>query len=174
MMMKKQTEEIEVEQYVLPDDGTFPNSHLPVLIYRDVLRLPRVFAPVVIKRLFRRNGWSNSWNYGIFEYHHYHSIAHEVLGVHKGATSLLLGGSKGVKVNIRRGDVIIIPAGVAHRNLGREDQVQCVGAYPGGSDYDINYGKVGERPKADRNISKVPIPDMDPVFGKKAGLIKFW
>jgi uncharacterized protein YjlB len=172
--MKKETGGQPVEQFLLPDDGIFPNSDLPVLLYRGVLKLPKILAPAYIRRLFRKNGWSNAWNYGIYEYNHYHSITHEVLGVHKGQTRLLLGGGKGVKVKIARGDVIIIPAGVAHRNLEKLSDVQCIGAYPGGSDYDINYGNVGERPQADRNIARVPVPTHDPVFGKKAGLVKFW
>jgi uncharacterized protein YjlB len=172
--MKKRPAEFQVEQLLLRDDSNFPNSHLPVLVYRGVLQFPRLFTAAFIRRLFRRNGWSNSWNYGIYEYHHYHSITHEVLGIHKGETTLLLGGPNGGEVKIRRGDVVIIPAGVAHRNMGKQDDIQCVGAYPGGGDYDINYGKVGERPRTDRNIENVPIPEMDPVFGMKAGLIKFW
>jgi uncharacterized protein YjlB len=172
--MKREAAENPVEQYVLADDGTFPNSSLPVLVYRGVLSLPRLFAAAYLKQLFKKNGWSNSWNYGIYEYNHYHSITHEVLGVHKGETTLQLGGKKGEKVKIRRGDVVIIPAGVAHQNLGEQDDVKCVGAYPQGMDYDINYGNVGERPQTDRNIARVPIPGKDPVFGKKGGLVKFW
>jgi uncharacterized protein YjlB len=163
-----------VEHYYLGDDGTFPNSHLPVLFYKSVLDLPSFFAARFIKRLFKRNHWSNSWNYGIFEYHHYHSITHEVLGVYKGRTKLQLGGNKGIILTLEKGDVVIIPAGVAHKNLGKQDDVHCVGAYPYGMDYDINYGNVGERPQTDRNIRKVLKPAEDPVFGKKGGLLKYW
>ena len=172
--MRKGATKYFVEHYFVKDDGTFPNSELPVLFYKHVLRVPRFFAGAFVKRLFKRHNWYNAWQYGIFEYHHYHSITHEVLGVVKGETRLQLGGSKGVILHIEKGDVVIIPAGVAHKNLGKQDQVTCIGAYPNGADYDINYGKAGERPQTDRNISKVPRPAQDPVFGKKGGLLKYW
>ena len=35
-------------------------------------------------------------------------------------------------------------------------------------------GEVGERPKADHNIAKVPMPETDPVEGKDRGLVKAW
>ncbi len=172
--MKKYAGRYEVQQFNLKDDGVFPNSALPVLLYRQALRLPPVFAGAYVKRLFRKNDWSNAWVYGVFEYHHYHSISHEVLGIIKGRSILQLGGPQGTEIELTKGDVLIIPAGVAHRNLGKENQLKCVGAYPNGRDYDINYGKAGERPRADRNISKVPVPETDPVFGRRAGLVKFW
>lgn len=172
--MSRQAMAYEVEQLFLKDDGIFPNSDLPVLLYRQVLDLPPVLASAYVKRIFKKNNWYNAWVYGVFEYHHYHSITHEVLGVIKGETMLLLGGEGGEKVNVKRGDVLIIPAGVAHKNLGKESQITCVGAYPDGRDYDINYGKAGERPRANRNISRVPLPTDDPVFGSRAGLIKYW
>lgn len=172
--MKRKNKTASVEQFYIRDDGTFPNNPLPVLFYKGVLKIPAFFAAAVIKKLFRNNNWSNSWKYGIYEFNHYHSTTHEVLGVCKGRTTLLLGGNKGVKLEIEKGDVIIIPAGVAHKNLGNKNDVQCVGAYPEGMDYDMNYGKTGERPQADLNINKVPKPSTDPVFGTSGGLIKYW
>jgi uncharacterized protein YjlB len=172
--MKKPAPEYFVEHYYFADDGVYPNSDLPVLLYKKVLTLPPLFPAAYIKRLFAKNKWSNAWNYGIFEYDHYHSITHEVLGFFKGETHLQLGGKKGSKIHVEKGDVLIIPAGVAHKNLGDEKQIRCVGAYPGGMDYDINYGNVGERPQTDRNIRKVPRPGYDPVFGKKGGINNYW
>jgi uncharacterized protein YjlB len=172
--MGKKATEYSVEHYFVKEDGLYPNSELPVLFYRNALRLPRFLKASYVKRLFRRHNWSNAWEYGIFEYHHYHSITHEVLGVIKGDTRMMLGGPKGIVLHLKKGDVLIIPAGVAHKNMGRQDQITCIGAYPGGHDYDINYGTVGERPRADRNISKVPKPTQDPVFGRKGGLLKYW
>lgn len=163
-----------VEQFFLEDDGIFPNNAMPALFYRQVLDLPPLFAASYVKRIFKKNNWSNAWVYGVFEYHHYHSITHEVLGVLKGKTTIQLGGEKGAQIEVGAGDVLIIPAGVAHKNLGAENAIKCVGAYPDGRDYDINYGKTGERPRADRNIAKVPVPDFDPVFGLKAGIVKYW
>jgi uncharacterized protein YjlB len=69
---------------------------------------------------------------------------------------------------------IALPAGVAHKNLGAENSVSVIGAYPDVSGYDINYGKPAERPGTDENIIKVLIPESDPVLGADKGLIKLW
>ena len=163
-----------IEQIALQDDGIFPNSRLPALLYKGVLDLPVLFPAAHISSLFKRNKWTNSWDAGIFTYHHYHSITHEVLGVYKGHTQLQLGGANGPKVFVQKGDVLVIPAGVAHKNLGPENDVGCIGAYPDGREYDMNYGKPGERPRTDENIHKVPTPAHDPVFRSNVGVCEFW
>lgn len=160
--------------HVLKDDGVFPNSDLPVLVYKNVLDLPLLFEAGYIIQLFEKNHWSNCWKSGIFTYHHYHSTSHEVIGVYKGKTTLLLGGENGVRMEIAKGDVIILPAGVAHKNMGAEHDVSCVGAYPGGMQYDICTGGPGERPLADTKIKQVPLPDRDPVLGLRGGTEKYW
>ena len=164
-----------LRKYYLKDDGIFPNSKLPVLCYPNILSLPPLFAAASIRKLFRWNGWSNAWKNGIYTFHHYHSNTHEVMGVYKGETTLLLGGEHGIRLVIKRGDVLIIPAGVAHRNLGGESDVKCVGAYPNGIQYDMRYGKTEDRPAADLTIENIPKPEKDPVMGKKGGsLIDNW
>jgi hypothetical protein len=87
---------------------------------------------------------------------------------------LQLGGSNGPKIFIEKGDVLVIPAGVAHKNLGAEDSVGVIGAYPAGRDHDMNYGKPGERPHTDESIRAVPIPASDPVLGINGQLTKIW
>jgi len=124
--------------------------------------------------LFENNNWRNTWQQGIYTYHHYHSTTHEVLCVCKGETLLLLGGENGITVLIQEGDVLVIPAGVAHINLGKENDVSCIGAYPDGRDYDMNFGKQGERPRTDHNIASLPLPQTDPVFGANDGLLQIW
>lgn len=121
-----------LRKYLLKDDGVFPNSELPVLFYPGILSLPPLFGAHVIGKLFQKNGWSNTWKSGIYTFHHYHSNTHEVMGVCRGETTLQLGGERGMRLTIKRGDVLIIPAGVAHKNLGAESDVTCVGAYPNG------------------------------------------
>ena len=173
--MKLVNEDHVLELYNIKDNGIFPNNNnLPVIVYKRVLELPALFASNAVRKLFKKNDWKNDWKSGVFECHHYHSITHEALGVCKGATTLLLGGDSGIKLQVEKGDVIIIPAGVAHKNLGKENQITCIGAYPGGSDYDMNYGRLGERPKTDENITRVPLPAKDPVFGTKGGITLYW
>ena len=160
---------------LLLDDGTFPNNDkLPLLVYKNAIPIPDQNPAAAIERIFRENRWGGSWRNGIYSYHHYHSTAHEVLGIYGGKVRVQLGGPKGIIIEGKSGDVIIIPAGVAHKNLGSSSDFRCVGAYPPGQSWDMNYGKHGERPKADQNILKVPLPKTDPVYGDKGALITEW
>jgi uncharacterized protein YjlB len=166
--------ETHIEKYYLQDDGTFPNNKLPVLHYKGALKLPRFFPARMVKRLFSGHNWKNNWRAGIYTYHHYHSVTHEALAVIKGKATLLLGGENGRYVAVEKGDVLVIPAGVSHKNTGKEKDIICVGGYPGGKDYDMNYGKPGERPQADINIASLPIPSTDPIGGPQGELPKIW
>ena len=174
LKMRNRRVSTAVDQFHLKGDSRFPNSNLPVLLYKGILDIPFLFPIVHVKNLFKSNGWSNAWDNGIYEYHHYHSITHEVLGIYRGKTTLLLGGEKGIKINVEKGDVLVIPAGVAHKNLGKAEDIKCIGAYPDGMEYDMNYGKPGERPKTDKNIKHVAIPKTDPVKGENDGLTVIW
>jgi len=161
----------EVVRYTLQDDGTYPNNErLPLLAYIGALELPKQDAAAAVEALFGANGWGGSWRNGVYAYHHYHSTAHEVLGVYSGTAEVQMGGPKGVTLSIQRGDVVIIPAGVAHKNLGASADFRVVGAYPRGQRPDMRYGRPGERPEADRAIAEVPLPETDPVYGERGGL----
>ena len=82
--------------------------------------------------LFERNGWGGAWRNGIYAHHHYHSTAHEVLGVASGSVRVRLGGDGGKTVVLRAGDVVVVPAGVAHKSEGTSPDLVVVGAYPQG------------------------------------------
>ena len=160
---------------LIKDDGTYPNNGcLPLLAYQGVLALPAGDPARGVEELFNGNNWGGSWRNGIFGYHHYHSTAHEALGVYSGHARVQLGGPKGPEFEVHRGDVIVIPAGVAHKNLGSSLDFRVVGAYPAGQRPDMNYGKPKERPQSDRNITKVALPELDPVFGDTGPLIRQW
>jgi len=127
-----------------------------------------------VENLFAANNWSNSWQNGVYPLHHYHSTSHEVLGIFGGSASLRLGGEQGKTVEVRSGDVIVIPAGVGHKNLGASADFRVVGAYPDGRSWDLLTGKPGERPKADQNIAALPVPHTNPVYGTGLPLKQFW
>lgn len=164
-------EKVLVEQ--LKDDGTFPNNpDLPLLVYRSIL--PEGTTTDEIEGLIRSHGWGNDWRNGIFSYHYYHSTAHELLLVYAGVAEVQLGGPKGILQKIHPGDAILLPAGTAHKKLRGSADFACIGAYPPGQIFDMNYGKTDERPRADENIRQVALPDTDPVYGEKGPLLKHW
>ena len=159
----------------LADNGVIPNNpKLPLMIYKEALKLPEREAAESIEELLRANQWGGSWRNGIYPYHHYHSTAHEVLLVFCGSAKVQLGGGRGITETISPGDVIILPAGVGHKNLASSQDFAIVGAYPEGQDWDICYGKPGERPRVDRNIARVEMPKADPVYGPNGPLMQRW
>lgn len=164
-----------VTAHQLADDGRIPNSRLPLLLYRGVLPLTNGAAlPASVQDLFRRNEWAGTWVNGIFDYDHYHSTAHEVLGCFSGSARVRFGGDRGLVVDFQAGDVVVIPAGVGHKNLGDSPDFGVVGAYPAGQENDLCRGMEGERPEADRAIAQVPLPSADPVYGRGGPLHSFW
>ncbi|THB72882.1 MAG: cupin [Desulfobacteraceae bacterium] len=166
-------QDISPELLVFKDDGEFPNSRLPLLIFKEVFAAGPV-TPGHIEKVFHQNNWVNSWRNGLYTFHHYHSTAHEVLGVFSGWVKALLGGPDGDILTAKSGDVIVVPAGVAHRNVEQSPDFKVVGAYPKGQFPDMQYGKLGERPGVDENIRQVDLPMSDPVYGKTGPLIKAW
>ncbi|WP_336516643.1 cupin [Pollutibacter soli] len=161
------------EKMFFKDDGLIPNSRYPLLLYRKAFKERGDQGADWLQKKFEENNWGNSWRNGIFDFHHYHSISHEVLGIYSGEAMVHLGGEKGQRVNIAAGDIIVIPAGVGHKNLGSVE-LGVVGAYPDGLTWDMNYGKPEERPRADNNIAAVPVPSRDPLNGKNGGLLAAW
>jgi uncharacterized protein YjlB len=161
-----------VLSYVLKAEDLFPNNTLPLVVYKSALELNS--TPDEIKKLLKENSWENSWSGGVFTYHHYHSTAHEVLCVYDGTATLLFGGDKGIVILIKKGDVVIIPAGVAHKNLDSSGKFKCIGAYPKGQTYDLNEGKKEEYANAIKNIASLPLPSSDPIFGMHGPLLSQW
>jgi uncharacterized protein YjlB len=127
-----------------------------------------------MERSFAANDWSNAWRDGIFDYHHFHSNAHEVLGIASGEVTVMFGGPAGRQVTVRARDVVVIPAGVAHCNMGQSADLLVVGAYPGGAEYDIRRGDPAEHGEVVRAIARVPLPTRDPVLGSSGGLRRLW
>lgn len=173
--MSTQDRIVQPQRLRFRDDGSFPNSVLPVLLYRQVLSPTASNLAAMFERHFAANNWKGAWRNGVYPYAHYHSTTHEVLGVFRGETSLQLGGERnGAKVRIRCGDVLVISAGVAHQNLTPDSDLGVVGAYPDGREWDVLRGSPEERLLADRNLAEVPIPDTDPLYGSTGPLPAIW
>jgi uncharacterized protein YjlB len=162
----------EPQMLMLQPGETMPNSRLPVLIYRKALTDDTASSAGGFERLFQENGWRGIWRNGVYDYNHFHSNAHEVLGVAQGKATLQLGGDSGKAVDVEAGDVLVLPAGTGHRRISRPENFVVIGAYPPGQErYDI----CRERsPEAELRISKVVLPQTDPVGGKDGALRRLW
>jgi len=123
---------IDVREYRFEDDGSIPNNPtLPLLVYPQVLA-EHERDPSRCKELLAENGWGGAWVDGVFPYHHYHSTSHEVLCVVGGRARITFGGPEGETVEVRVGDVAVVPAGVGHCRESSGGAFSVVGAYPRG------------------------------------------
>ena len=120
-----------IETYRFADDGIVPNNPaLPLVVYRAVL--PAGDRASACERMFAAHGWPDSWRNGIYAHHHYHSTAHEVLGIARGTARVRLGGESGQTVELSAGDVVVIPAGIAHKREAASSD-GCDGSRPASS-----------------------------------------
>lgn len=161
------------EVFRLAPDGAIPNNSNPALVYRNVFSQRDDAGAQWLEKRFADNGWTDAWRWSVYPFHHFHSNTHEVLGAFAGKALLQLGGEHGPEVKLRAGDVLVIPAGVAHRKLQEADGFQVVGAYPEGREPDMRTGLESERKIAEKAVAQVPLPAADPVFGTD-GLRTFW
>lgn len=152
-------------RFRLADDGRIPNHpRLPLLLWRRVIE-PKLDDPAAaLEALFARNGWMPAWRDGIWPFPHYHSTAHETLGIARGRVRVRFGGRSGPVLELGAGDVAFIPAGVGHERLAPAPDLLVVGAYPPGQRPDLCRGLPGERPIVLRRIAGLPDPP-DPVRG---------
>jgi uncharacterized protein YjlB len=162
------------QQIIFKDDGSIPNSRYAVLLYRGAVDLDAEDPASSLEKRFAKNGWTDSWRNGIYTFHHYHSTSHEVLGIYRGSATVRLGGEQGQDFILEAGDVVVIPAGVGHKNLGSSPRFGVVGAYPKGRQCDLLRGRPGERPQADHNIAAIPLPHEDPIYGHDGPLTRLW
>jgi uncharacterized protein YjlB len=164
-----------IETHLFTADGFVPNNpKLPLILYRQAMvEFGGDDAETAFKALFETHGWTGAWVNGIYDYHHYHSTAHEVLGIARGRAEVQFGGPQGLIVEMSAGDAVAIPAGVGHCLLSGEDLV-VVGAYPNGQDWDLCRATNGDCAKALENIPWVPLPRLDPVLGASGPVTICW
>jgi uncharacterized protein YjlB len=165
----------EVLTFLFGDAGAIPNNPaLPLVVFKNAVERGSSADELARKfeELLPRGGWRAAWRWGVYDFPHYHSTAHEVLGCYRGSASLRLGHTKGVTLDIAPGDVVIIPAGVGHQNLGSSADFHVVGGYPAGQDADLMRAdaSASEQRAARERIARVPLPSGDPVFGARGPL----
>lgn len=156
---------MEIESFLLAQNGWVPNNaRLPIVIYRSVLTSDGDDLAERFEAMFADQGWPPDWRDGVFDYHHYHSTAHETLGVFVGTAMLELGGPSGRRVEIAVGDALMLPAGTGHRCVNASENFQVVGAYPAGMSWDICREAPDDAARA--RIAGLPDPRRDPVTGE--------
>src|SRR5918992_2498758 len=107
----------ELQIHLFEDDGSIPNNpKLPLILYQSALDFADNDPAAVCEEVFAAHDWGDAWRNGIYPFPHYHSTAHEVLGIARGQARVRLGGDPGIVLDVHAGDVVVIPAGVGHQN----------------------------------------------------------
>ncbi|HEY2010900.1 MAG TPA: hypothetical protein VGH23_18065 [Rhizomicrobium sp.] len=158
------------------DDGETPNNmRCPLIVYKSAVKLAKSYdRAAIFEAVFGSHGWKDSWRDGMYDFNHFHTKTHEVLGVARGSLTALFGGTHGRKIELKAGDVVAIPAGTGHRCLRKSNDLLIVGSYPS------NGGKYDEPKPEDapgdarKSIQKVRAPLSDPVYGRAGALPRLW
>ena len=78
-------------QFIFEKDDIPNNKILPLILYKGVADFEDKEPESVFEAVFTRNNWGNGWRSGhpdgIFSFHHYHSDAHEVVGIARGSAT---------------------------------------------------------------------------------------
>jgi uncharacterized protein YjlB len=163
----------EPEVLQLSRNGWVPNNdHLPVLIYRAAIKPVPNHRVATFEDRFRSNWWMPQSRNSIYDFHHYHSTAHEVMGFAVGEARLILGGEGGHEVTLRVGDVVVLPAGTGHCKVDASNDLMVIGAYPQDMDWDIC--RNAPTPEMVDRMRRLKIPNFDPVTGFEGSLPRLW
>jgi uncharacterized protein YjlB len=174
-----QSAKARCESFLLPSNGWMPNnSRLPVLLWHGAIDISehekrdRHDCGARFEALFAQNGWPPQWRDSVFDYHHFHSTAHEVLGIASGDAELILGGPQGRVIAVRAGDALVLPAGTGHCLLTSGRRFQVIGAYPPGQQWDIRREALCDAERIE--MEALPFPHSDPVAGDDGPLTRLW
>lgn len=165
----------DVVTHLLQPSRLIPNNpNCALLVYPGAVAIEGTDPARLFEELFARNRWTGCWRNGIFSFHHYHSNAHEVLGIYAGKASVQFGGAGGVSLDVKPGDVVVVPAGVGHKKLESDGVLGVVGAYADGKHADICVPDSTDVRSAGDNVARVGRPQNDPVLGVDGPLLQYW
>lgn len=154
--------------------GGVPNNPLPLLLYRQAMPAEVEDGAAWFESTFDKHAWPPRWRYPVFTYTHFHTNTHEVLGIYAGEADIQLGGESGPVIHLIKGDAVLIPAGVGHKQIHASDDFMAVGAYPAGLSPDKYLDQPEQLPETLKNVARVSIPDSDPLYGDAGGLLQAW
>ncbi|WP_246737435.1 cupin domain-containing protein [Nordella sp. HKS 07] len=166
---------MKVSSILFTDDGDVPNHpRWPMIIYQGVIDAREMDVASAFETLFARHGWGNGWRNGIFAFPHYHSNAHEVLGIAAGEAVVRFGGVSGRELKVAKGDAVLLPAGTGHQRLSASADLLVIGAYPPGPRCDLKRAGESEKALIRERIRHVEKPGSDPLAGNAGPLISLW
>lgn len=170
------TPNAQPQAFRFADDGETPNNPaLPLLVYRHAFDVAGARDPAApFEEVFARHGWGRSWRNGIYDFLHFHTRTHEVLGIARGRARVQFGGGQGRELDVEAGDVVVLPAGTGHRCVSASADLLVVGAYPDNSGFDQKRPGQIDHASAVAAIAAVASPREDPVYGSDGPLKKIW
>lgn len=162
---------LRISSHQIPAWKLTPNTSIqnkPLLVYHGVFPSSSS-ASWIESHLSGMGVVTPAWRYTMYSTSHFHSTTHEVLCISSGRARLCFGhedNPERVEKEVAKGDVIVVPAGVAHRLLDEIEDFEMVGSYPKGRHWDMCYGKAGEESKI-KSIASLGWFERDPVYGDK-------
>lgn len=134
---------------------------LPVLFHQHANAPLRDDPAFAFEAVFNRNGWPSAWRNSVYPFRHYHSTAHEGLGIAGGTAQLVLGGPGGHERTVRAVDVPVPPAGTNHFRPEASSDFLVVDAYH--PDQRPALCRNAAPPEGLPRIASLSFPSTDPV-----------
>lgn len=136
---------------------------LPVLVSRTAVDHELLDIAAALEALFRSNGWVCRPQGTLQGEYHYHSTAHEVIGIASGSAILGIGGPHSVRIAVDASDLLVLPAGTGHCRLADRAGFCVITANPPDQEADIC--RTTASTEIASAIEAVPYPTSDPVLG---------
>jgi uncharacterized protein YjlB len=180
------------EHILIPSSDVSPNNGaLPLILYKAAVEFGDREPEAVFEEIFWGNAWADGFRDGTFPFHHYHSAAHEVVGVARGTAVLQFGGPDGPHVEVAAGDACVIPAGVVHRRIDDAPGYSVVGAYPhhqvpdccvmsqaaadaAGAELEVKLIGEAQLAAVKTTIAATVLPITDPLSGSSGPIADLW